>query len=140
MAKKSYLLTVSVLVEQDEEATRQDGLRTQDAIRHAVTAAVAALYAGRSDTTVEYQSLSSTPLDGKPAVGRCAVCDRWMYDEQNATERTPTGVLRGAVVDGRYRCGFHLPHGHPLCFGGHGYDGPVPAAGAGSEEESRGSD
>jgi hypothetical protein len=126
MATRSWLLTVSVLIEQEEDTLRRNGWRTDDEFQQAVTAAIAALYAGRSDTTVEWQSLSSTPLDGKPAVGRCAVCNRWVYDVENLTPLTPTGISGGAVVDGRYRCDEHLPHGHPVCFAGRGYDGPVP--------------
>jgi hypothetical protein len=71
MATRSWLLTVSVLIEQDEETLRRNGWRTDDEFQRAVTDAIAALYAGRSDTAVEWQSLTSTPLDGKPAVGRC---------------------------------------------------------------------
>jgi hypothetical protein len=126
MPTRSWLLTVSVLIEQDEGTFRQNGWRTDDEFQRAVTAAVAALFAGRSDTVVEWQSLNSTPLDGKPAVGRCAVCNRWVYDEEHRTPLTPTGISRGAVVDGRYRCDEHLPPGHPLCFAGRGYNGPVP--------------
>ncbi len=127
MRTRSWLLTVSVLIEQDEETLRRNGWRTDDEFQRAVTAAIAALYAGRSDTMVEWQSLTSTPLDEKPAVGRCAVCNRWVYDVQNATDRTPTRISRGAVVDGRYRCDEHLPPDHPLCFGSV-YEGPVPDA------------
>ncbi len=52
------------------------------------------------------------------------------YDVENATDLTPTGISRGAVVQGRYRCDEHLPPGHPLCIAGRGYEGPVPDAGA----------
>ncbi len=51
-----------------------------------------------------------------------------MYDVENATDLTPTKINRGAVVNGQYRCDEHLPHGHPLCFAGRGYDEPVAEA------------
>jgi hypothetical protein len=95
-------------------------------IRKAVLAAVAAVLSYRPDVRVEWSSSSIVPLEGKPTVGQCAVCNRWVYDVENATDLTPTGISRGAVVEGRYRCDEHLPHGHPLCFAGRGYDGPVP--------------
>ena len=126
MATQSWLLTVSVLIEQDTEVL--DGRRTDDEFQEAVTAAIAALSAGRTDTVVEWQSSSSTPLDGVPAVGRCAVCQQWVFDLDNFTRDTPTGISRGAVLDGRYRCDVHLPTGHPHCFCDRGYDGPVPDA------------
>jgi hypothetical protein len=117
MATQSWLLTVSVLVEQDEETLlHEGGGRTDDEIRKAVAEAIAALYAGRCDTTVEWQSMTSVPLDGKPATGRCAVCNCWMYDVENCTDFTPTRISRGAVVDGRYLCDVHLPPDHPLAF------------------------
>jgi hypothetical protein len=60
--------------------------------------------------------MTHVPLDDRPAVGRCAVCNRWVYDVENATERTPTRICRGAVVDGRPLCDDHLPKDHPLAF------------------------
>ena len=128
MATTSTLMTVSLLVEQDfaEAARTPFPLRADEEIRKAVLAAVAALLSDRPNMRVEWSSSTVVPLDGKPAVGRCAVCNRWVYDEEHRTPLTPTGISRGAVVDGRYRCDEHLPHGHPLYFAGHGYDGPVP--------------
>lgn len=125
MATKSMLLTVSVLVEQDEETSARDGWRAEDELTEAVTAAIAALYAGRAGTVVEWESLTSVPLDGKLNVGRCAVCNRWVYDVENMTELTPTRISCGAVVGGQYLCDEHLSPGHRHCFG-RGYDGPIP--------------
>lgn len=90
-----------------------------------MTTAIAALYAGRSDTMAEWESMPVTPLDGKPAVGRCAVCNRWVYDFENVSERPPTRVGREAVIDGHYLCDEHLLPEHLHCFG-RGYDGPIP--------------
>jgi hypothetical protein len=128
LATTSTLLTVSLLIEEDPAVARQvlPFTGTEEEVRKAILAAVAALLSCHSDVRVEWSSMTSVPLDGKPAVGRCAVCNRWVYDEENCTECTPTGIMRGAVVEGRYRCAEHLPHGHPACFGGRGYDGPVP--------------
>ena len=116
MATRSWLLTVSVLIEQEEETLRRNGSRTDDEFQRAVTDAIAALYAGRSDTVVEWESLTSTPLDGKPSIGRCALCNRWVYDVENVTDLTPTKICRGAVVDGQYLCDEHLPKDHPAAF------------------------
>jgi hypothetical protein len=118
MATKSWLLTVSVLVEQDEEQPQRlgSGRRTDEEIQEAVTAALAHLLANRPGTVVEWQSLTSVPLDGKPACGRCAVCNRWVYDVENRTEQTPTGICPGAVVRGLLLCDEHLPEDHPVAF------------------------
>jgi hypothetical protein len=131
LATASDLLTISFLVEQDpaEAAQMPFPLRADEEIRKAVLAAVAAVLSYRPDVRVKWSSSSIVPLDGKPGVGRCAVCNRWVSDVENATDLTPTEISRGAVVEGRYRCDEHLPHGHPLCFAGRGYDGPVPDAG-----------
>jgi hypothetical protein len=128
LATETDLLTVSLLVEQDPAVAGRVPfpLRADEEIRKAVLAAVAALLSDRADVRVEWVSSSLTPLDGKPGVGRCAVCNCWVYDAENVTEATPTRISRGAVVAGRYRCDEHLPPGHPLCFAGRGYDGPVP--------------
>ncbi len=130
MATTTDLLTVSLLVEQNpaEVTGVPFFLRADEQIRKAVLAAVAAILSERPDVRVEWVSSSIVPLDGKPAVGRCAVCNCWVYDAENVTDQTPTRISCGAVVDGRYRCDEHLPHGHPLCFAGRGYDGPVPDA------------
>jgi hypothetical protein len=130
LATATDLLTISLLVEQDpaEAARVPFPLRADEQIRKAVMAAAAAVLSERTDVRVEWVSSSIIPLDGKPAVGRCAVCNCWVYDVEHATDLTPIRISRGAVVDGRYRCDEHLPPGHPLCFAGRGYDGPVPDA------------
>jgi len=131
LATVTELLTVSLLVEQNtaEAARTPFPLRADEQIRKTVLAAVAAVLSERPDVRVEWVSSSIEPLDGKPAVGRCAVCNCRVYDVEHATDLTPTRISPGAVVDGRYRCDEHLPHGHPLCFAEVGYDGPVPDTG-----------
>ncbi|MCE9563743.1 MAG: hypothetical protein K8U57_17005 [Planctomycetes bacterium] len=118
MATRSWLLTVSVLVEQDAELAAKlgPGWRTDDDLQEVVTAALSEFLAKRPDIVVEWQSMTSTPLDGKPAVGRCAVCNCWVYDVENRTDGTPTKINRGAVVDGQYLCDEHLPKDHPVAF------------------------
>jgi len=118
MATRSWLLTVSVLVEQDEELAAKlgPGWRTDNELQEVVTAALAQFLAKRPDIAVEWESMTSPPLDGKPAVGRCAVCNRWVYDVENCTEYTPTRICRGAVVDGQLLCDEHLPKDHPVAF------------------------
>ena len=128
MAGESSLLTVSLLVEEDADVAARVPfpLRTEEEIRKAILAAVAALLSDRPDVRVEWSSLSLMPLDGTEGYGRCAVCNSWVFDaEMNDGERRG-GVSRGAKVDGRFRCDEHLPSGHPLCFAGRGYDGPIP--------------
>jgi hypothetical protein len=131
LAAKTTLLTISLLVEEDADTAARVAfpLRSEEEICKAVLLAVAVLMGeARPDVRVERSSSRAVPLDGKPAFGRCAVCDRWVFDYEAPREFGADGVSRGAKVDGRFRCDEHLPHGHPLCFGGRGYDGPVPNA------------
>jgi hypothetical protein len=130
LATATDLLTISLLVEQDpaEAARVPFPLDADEQIRKAILAAVAAVMSDRPDVRVKWVSSYIMPLDGKPAVGRCAVCNCWVYDVENATDLTPTAISRGAIVEGRYRCDEHLPHGHPLCFAGRGYDEPIQGA------------
>jgi hypothetical protein len=118
LATETDLLTISLLVEQDPvEAGRAPfPLRADEEIRKAVLAAVAVLLRDRPDTRVEWSSSFIVPLDGKPAVGRCAVCNCWMYDVENRTPATPTGISSGAMVEGQYLCDVHLPKDHPAAF------------------------
>ena len=85
-----------------------------------------AILSDRPDVRVEWSSLTSMPLDGAEGYGRCAVCNCWVYDAESTGEWRRGGVSRGAVVGDRMRCDEHLPPGHPLCFAGRGYEGPVP--------------
>jgi hypothetical protein len=87
MATRSWLLTVSVLVEQNEKwaAKLGKGWRTDDELKGVVTTGLAQFLAQRPDIAVEWQSMTSTPLDDKPAVGRCAVCHCWVNDVENRT-------------------------------------------------------
>jgi hypothetical protein len=120
MAVRSWVLTVTVLVEEDSEKApppAPNGWRsTDDDIQKAVTAAIAELLTTTPGVTVNWESLTSTPLNDKPGVGRCAVCNRWVYDVENCTVRTPTCISRGAVVDGQLLCDEHLPSDHPYAF------------------------
>jgi hypothetical protein len=118
MATQSWVLRVSVLVEQDEELAAKygPGWRTDGELQKVVTTALAQFLAQRPDIKVEWESTYSIPLDGKPAVGRCAVCNCWVYDVENCTEYTPTMICRGAVVEGQYLCDEHLPKDHPVAF------------------------
>jgi hypothetical protein len=129
LATESTLLQVSILVEEDIEVGQRVGwpMSTEEEIRKAVLAAIAVLLRHRPHVQVEWSSCTSVPLDGKPWFGRCVVCNRWVYDcEYPSKVLGADGVSRGAKVNGRFRCDEHLPHGHPLCFAGRGYDGPVP--------------
>lgn len=123
------LLSVSLLVEQDPSIAAQVPLfvlQTDERIRRVVLEAITSALSDRLDVRVEWVSSECTPLDNKQAVGRCAVCNCWVYDFYNADDWTPTRISRGAVIEGRYRCDEHLPTGHPLCFAGVGYDDPIP--------------
>jgi hypothetical protein len=128
LASESTLLTVSLLVEEDATVAGRVPfpLRTEEEIRKAILAAVAAILSDRPDVRVEWSSLSTMPLDRAEGYGRCAMCNRWAYDAELADGEQRGGVSRGAMVDGRLRCDEHLPPGHPLCFAGRGYEGPVP--------------
>jgi len=128
LATQSTLLTISLLVEVNATVAGRVSfpLRTEEEVRKAVLAAVAALLSDRPDVRVEWSSLTSMPLDGVEGYGRCAVCNRWVYDAELADGKRRGGVSPGAVVGARFRCDEHLPPGHPLCFAGRGYDGPLP--------------
>lgn len=128
LATESTLLSVAVLIEEDAEESRRIGwpTSTEEEVRKAVLAAVAVLLRDRPHARVEWSSLSSIPLDGKQGFGRCAVCNRWVFDAESPPEPGGGGVSRGAKVHGQFRCDEHLPPGHALCFAGRGYDGPVP--------------
>jgi hypothetical protein len=128
LAIESALLQVSLIVEEDAEAGQGIDwpMSTEEEIRKAVLAAVAVLLRDRPYVRVKWSSCRSVPLDGKPWFGRCAVCNCWVYDCESPSVDGADGVSRGARIDGRFRCDEHLPHGHPLCFAGRGYDGPVP--------------
>jgi hypothetical protein len=118
LATASSILTVTLLIEEDVDIARRVPfpLRTDEEIRKAVLVAVSAILSGRPDVQVAWESSSIVPLDGKPSVGRCAVCNRWVYDVENVTDRTPTKISRGAVVGGQYLCDEHLPKDHPAAF------------------------
>jgi len=107
------------------ESTRQDSdiarrvpfpLRTDEVIREAILGAIRVVLSDRPDFRVEWESLSITPIDGKPGTGRCAVCNCWVYDVENVTSLTPTMINRGAIVNEQYLCDEHLPEHHPVAF------------------------
>lgn len=129
MATTTTMLQVSLLVEEDAVSAQRARwpIDTEEEIRKAVLAAVAVLLRDRPHAQVRWSSCLQVPLDGKPGFGRCAVCNCWVYDCDSPSEMGADGVSRGAKVDGRFRCDEHLPDGHPLCFAGEGYDGPVPS-------------
>ncbi|MDY3550938.1 hypothetical protein R5W24_000007 [Gemmata sp. JC717] len=71
-------------------------MRAEEQIRKAVLAVLVAVLSEEvPDVRVGWESMSVVPLEGKPAVGRCAVCNRWVYDLENATELPPTRIKRG---------------------------------------------
>ncbi|MDY3557218.1 hypothetical protein R5W24_006406 [Gemmata sp. JC717] len=81
MATETTLLTISFLIDRDYEVALRTllPLQADEQIRKAVLAALAAVLSGeRPDVRVEWESMSVVPLEGKPAVGRCAVCNRWV--------------------------------------------------------------
>lgn len=129
MAIRSWLVTVSVLVEEDtkDQFNGPQSCPREQEIEDAILAAVASVGdpATSGDAVVSWQSTWMVLLDHMPHCGRCAVCSRWVYDGESQDSYTPTGISRGAVVAGDYRCDEHLPTGHPLCFAGKGYDGPL---------------
>lgn len=113
-------LRITVLVEEDTDRSlppAPNGWRsTNEDIRKAVTQAIAQLLMTRPGVTVEWESDTIIPLDGKPGVGRCAECNRWVFDLDNVTQMTPTCISRGATFEGRLLCDEHLPPDHPHAF------------------------
>jgi hypothetical protein len=128
LASKSTLLTVSLILEEDATLAERVPfpVRTEEEIRKAILAALAAILSDRPDVRVEWSSLTTMPLDEAEAYGRCAVCNRWVYDAESPEGERWGGVSRGAMIGGRFRCDEHLPTGHPLCFAGRGYEEPSP--------------
>lgn len=128
MTKVSTLLTISVLIEQDREVVPPvpDSESANLEVESELMAAVAALASRWPDVNIEWSSSSYVLLDVASGYGRCAVCNRWVYDAELKDGEKRYGVSVGAIVDGRYRCDEHLPTGHPMCFCGIGYDGPIP--------------
>lgn len=118
MAKtKSWLVSVSVLVEQTDPPEDKVDLDAQTAydLREAVTAAIAQRFAGAPDVSVEWESMGTLPLDDLPGVGRCAVCNCWVFDVESSAEYRPP-INPGAVFEGRLLCDEHLPEDHPVAF------------------------
>jgi hypothetical protein len=129
LATKTTLLSVSVLIEQQEDEAHRIRWESgaEEEVQKAVLTAIAVLLRNRPDVSVKWEGSCEVPLDGKPCFGRCVVCNRWVHDYYN--EDSVLGadsVCRGAQVEGQFRCDEHLPSGHPLCFAGRGYDGPIP--------------
>jgi hypothetical protein len=118
MGTESTLISVAVILEEDADEARRIGYAwsTEEEIRKAVLAAIAVLVRNRPHARVEWSSLSSIPLDGRPHCGRCAVCNRWVYDAESRSDDTPTGICQGAIVEDRLLCDDHLPKDHPLAF------------------------
>jgi hypothetical protein len=119
MAKRAWLVSVSVILEMDEEDAGRFGAiwQAEDALTRAVLSALSSQVPDQPGTTVELQSLSSTPLVEKPPIGRCTVCKRWVHDVENPTsEHILWGLGRGAVLEGRLLCDDHLPKDHPVAF------------------------
>jgi hypothetical protein len=102
VATESTVLYVALLVEEDADEARRIGwpTETKEEVRKAVLAAVAVLLRDRPHARVEWSSLTSIPLDGKPGFGRCAVCNRWVYDVDEPSEPGAGAVSRGAKVVG----------------------------------------
>jgi hypothetical protein len=117
MATRTWLISVSVSIEQPEELADGDmpQHRMLGNVQETVTAALAKLFAGEPETKVQWESMHAGPLDDLPGVGRCAVCNCWVFDAENCTEHVPP-VNPGAVVDGRLLCDEHLPEDHPVAF------------------------
>ncbi len=118
MKTESTLISVAVILEEEaDNACRIEyASSTEEEIRKAVLCAIAVLVGDRPQAKVKWESLTSTPLDTRSDCGRCAVCNRWVYDEDSQSHDTPRGICRGAIVGGRLLCDEHLPKDHPLAF------------------------
>ncbi len=118
MPTQSRLLRISVLVEQDRQSVSEnpDYNPTDDEIETRIVDAIAAAFGTQSEMQVEWLSTSSMSLDGAPGCGRCTSCNQWVYDVEIASEDTPTGLCRGATVNGLLLCDECLPKDHPVAF------------------------
>lgn len=109
--KKSYLYTISVLVEFDEAELVPDELdfTPVDRTGHRIVDTIDAAFPDA------WQTMGIRELD--PATmncGRCAECGCWTTDCERPDRLT--GVNAGAVHDGRLLCDDHLPEDHPWAF------------------------
>lgn len=109
MARAPRLLTLSLIVNADDEFDAQGGSELDDALNRLIDAAQAALPAKHP---LGVSMAWSTTLDPNSLnCGQCAECQAWVTDVE-ASDHLP-GLIHGARVDGRLLCDDHLPAGHP---------------------------
>ena len=119
MSRKTFLLSVHVILEMNGDDVRRSApiWKAEGEIKEALLAVLADKLSGQPQTTVEWEGLSSTPLDDRPQFGRCTVCNRWVYDnDAPPSAYIPQGLCRGAIVNDRLLCDEHLPKDHPAAF------------------------
>ena len=121
MPTYSRLLTVSLVVEQDAASASdyREEFRSDDEIISALLTAITDLHDQQEKVSVSWQSTGIQSLDDCQAqglCGRCSQCNRWVYDAENVTDLTPTGLGKAAFVNGDLRCDDCLPADHPIAF------------------------
>lgn len=112
MARATRLLTLSVIVEADDEYDTEGDSELDDLINRLIDAGQAAIAV---EHPLGVSMAVSTTLDPKAInCGQCAECSTWTTD-LDASEPVP-GLSHGARVDGRLLCDDHLPEGHEHAF------------------------
>ncbi|HEX8700245.1 MAG TPA: hypothetical protein VF815_15470 [Myxococcaceae bacterium] len=113
MARKTFLVTLTVAVEASDEESRSGLSELEELEQRLIESVDAAL--GNPERPLGWQATWSTELD--PAsinCGQCAVCGSWVTDRERPDSHI--GLCNGARVEGRLLCDEHLPPGHRWAF------------------------
>lgn len=108
MAKKTFLVTLSLVVEASNERPETGPSELQQLIRRLQDAATAVL--NHPDSPLGVQSTMDVELNPSHLnCGQCAECGSWVTDEERPDREK--ALRKGARVDGRLLCREHLPPG-----------------------------
>jgi hypothetical protein len=113
MAKKTFLMTLTVVVEASDQETSRGLSELEELEQRLIESVDVAL--GSPPPPLGWQITWSTEL--APAsinCGQCAVCGGWVTDRERPDPLK--GLGNGARVEGRLLCDEHLPPGHRLAF------------------------
>lgn len=112
MARAPRLLTLSVVVEADDQLGPNGDSELDDALNRLIDAAQSAMPA---EHPLGVSMAWSTTLDPRAVnCGQCGECGAWTTD-LDAPEPV-AGLSHGARIEGRLLCDDHLPEGHPHAF------------------------
>jgi len=113
MAKKTFLVTLSVLVEASDQESNSGLSELEELEQRLIESADAAL--GAPERPLGWQATWSTELDPSAInCGQCAVCGGWVTDWERPDPLK--GLSNGARVEEQLLCDEHLPPGHRQAF------------------------